>query len=634
MNKKCSIIISRFLASAYEQVRLHSAYRKRCFTLMLLFLCTNLTHAQIAKWRLYPSYDTMFIPNGTNLIITSDSSRYKNTLWNFDCDFICRIDGVLHDFSNGVAVNTDPINNHVKGFVSESGKYVSLSDGKYYVDLSYPYFSDGYLVVQGRSKYYRYIDNEGNISTIWYNKAYPFFNGYTSCEYNNNQENMRDPVRCLMDKHMKKVPFSIHSNTIKISNIDFVSSVNDEHVAVVIVKKKLYLFLSGNNELKPLCSKENDVNLKEQAKLPDDLSECMVKADNTWHLKTKCGKNDSVIIHFDEYMRPISIQYTDTVRVYKKHIEKPIPFNSSLQPNKENGIYGIAYNNKEILAPQFEEIQTCFGDKAIVRKKGKYGVMQLYKEGNPFSVSIHNKGELVPFIHKNFKTTIRVVVPSTISADSVSINIVDIDTSLRCTIDSTSWSPHNTPYGNYIQYDCTLGIPDILFERDTAIVEYPIQIIYNGFVSPKINVKVKEWFCKNLSVILDKDSRTLNNDGGFSFEFSLDYAIPNEKDVIYPVEVTLFPESKCALEIKSLKKYKVTVTSLKEGVNQVDIQVAEEGCPATTWPVLINYTPKVEPTNKRSEGTEANVTIEVKESKRSVREPHKGPKENQPIIEI
>ena len=99
--------------------------KKCCFTLMLLFFCTNLTHAQIAKWRLYPSYDTMFIPNGTNLIITSDSSRYKNTLWNFDCDFICRIDGVLHDFSNGVAVNTDPINNHVKGFVLESGTYVS-----------------------------------------------------------------------------------------------------------------------------------------------------------------------------------------------------------------------------------------------------------------------------------------------------------------------------------------------------------------------------------------------------------------------------------------------------------------------------------------------------------------------------
>ena len=610
-------------------------------SLVLLLLGINVSQAQYAEWRIHPSYDTMYIPNGTDLIVASNASDLKTTLLNDKCEPIGYFEGILQDFHDGVAVTINPKFRNIQGLVMKSGRYVSLSKGPFLMNKSFPYFSEEYLIVRELSEYYRFIDTMGNLSTYRFNKAYPFFNGYSSCEYCYNQASMKKPIRSLMDKRMKDVRFTIKGDLVDRFDVDFVSSVNDEQVAVVVVDRKVYLYVSGISELKPLCAKENDDNRKEQAKLTDKIDKSLIffsSDSNKWRLTAKCGKQGMVIIHFDEYMRPVSIRYTDTEKVYKKKEERLFPIVSPLKKTNEKGVFGISWGKKEMLAPQFEDVHTCFGDKAIVRKKGKYGIVQLFNDSeSQFEANIHQKGESIPFIHKNFKTTIQVDFPSSIMTDSVSIDINDIDTSLRLYIDKTSWRSKKTPYGNSIQYDCVLGIPNTLSAADSeVVVTYPIQIIYNGFISPKIKVKVKERFFNNLSVIVDNDSKTLNSDGSFSFDFSLNYAIPNEKDVIYPVDVKILPESRCNKENKSLTSYKVKVTSLIAGENQIDIQVKEVGCPSTTWPLIINYKPKVEPTKEEPKGAEAAVTIEFKPSKQvtSRVENPTPPKPRQPNLQM
>ena len=590
---------------------------KKLCLIMILLTSISVSNAQIAEWVIPPVYDNMYIPDGTNLIVSDSLGRYTR-LWNLDGTFINHIEGDIQLFNNEVAVTTDPSNNHILGFISSSGDFLSLQKGQFLVARSYPFFSDGYLLVKDpATKLYRYIDKLGNSSESLYAKGYPFINGYASCCYFENQEKLKKSIPCLLTTDLKAVEFSLRGKTIKHSYVDFISSVNDDHVAIVIVSRKIYYYRAGVNELKPLCPEDNTDNIKEQAKIHGDLYECLHREnDSTWILNAKCGK-ESMSIHFDELMKPRSIFFTNNKKRFHNNIKPKEVWESPLSVHSEISGKGLLWGKEEVLAPQFEEVLTCVGNKAIVRKDGKYGLIRV-SHNMHFDLTIDDKGEKIPFLHKNYKTRVRVDFPSSIPAEKVSIIL---DSASEWTIDKTSIQSVNTPSGNYIQYNCILHFPQILFEQDSAVVNYPVQIIYNGFVSPTINVMKDVWFYRNWC--LAENPQGVLNEGKYTFDFRLKAARQDESLYQTKVEVlpnpiqpdSLFPDLSCELRKHTETDYRCTVTGLREGLNEITVEVTEDGLPTTSIPIRITYTKKTAPTVEEPQKIEEEVIVEAKDPK-------------------
>jgi hypothetical protein len=95
------------------------------------------------------------------------------------------------------------------------------------------------------------------------------------------------------------------------------------------------------------------------------------------------------------------------------------------------------------------------------------------------------------------------------------------------------------------------------------------------------------------------------------------YSYPSGKDEIYPVEIIAMPDSVCQLQKFSATRYRCNILSLKEGLNQIFIQVSEEGIPPTLFPIDITYSKVETPSeNDPQKMVEVeSVTFTVKESK-------------------
>ena len=583
-----------------------------CLALAVL-LGITISHAQVAKWVMKPVYDSIYIPEGASFIVTANRTDNHITLWDkSDCQLLQYVEGKVYPFHDSVAVNTGKNDNIVNGLVWNTGVYVAFPKGTYSINPSYPYFSCGYLIVQEPSNYYRYISKTHKLSRYRYNCAFPFFHGFSSCEYFQDQVDMKNPIRCLMNKEMKFVQFYIHGKPVKKTDIDFISSINDEYTAVVVVKKKVYLFRLDSDELIPLCAKEGSTNLKEQAKI-DDLSQNLIgiKNNTIWVLRATCPKTEVIKIFFDEFMRATIIRYTDKDKEFVTQKKMPQKLPTTLRKVAGDNGYGLFDGKKEVLAPQFEEITACFDNQAIVRKNGKYGLIQVLPN-KKFNVTLFDKDAMIPFIHKELHTTIQVNIPQDVSSDSASV--INLNPTL-CEIDDNSWEAKKTRYANYIRYNCTLQLPKELFNHDTTEIVLPIQISYDGFLSPVFSVKKKAIIRRYWSVNVDNDSKRLDGDR-LSFDFSLDYSDNQQRDAKYGVSVTAYPETDCRIESYSYTKYRCTVQNLKDGLNQIDIQIKEDGFPPSSFPIYFEYHPQVDPTEEVPEGKAAEVfSIEVKESK-------------------
>lgn len=561
--------------------------KKKLGLVLLLLSGITSSYSQIARWEMRPVYDTMYLPEGSSIIVTTNRSDKFSSIWTMlDCKLLQRVEGDIYPFHNSVAVNTEKNGTKLKGFILHSGYYVSAPKGDFYVDTSYPFFSGGYLIVRESSKYYRYLDTNNKLFGYRYNNALPFFNGYSSCEYYGNQVEMRIPVHCLIDENLKVVNFNIQGKPVKKTDVDFVSSVNDEGVAVVIVKRRLYLFHADSTDLQPVCYTMGSNNIKEQVKLKENLNVCFAQGSSSGILKVDGGKHGTVIVLFDGFLKPTTIRWADKARDYQKKAEQKEELPSSLREVKGKGGFGIFRGQVEVLAPQFEEVPLCFGDNAIVRKNGKYGMIHVLS-GKNFSVTIFDKDAAIPFIHKELKTSIKVDIPQEILADSA---YIQINNQPGFEINKASREVKRSHTANWIEYNCTMTIPQELFDRDTAEMTFPIQVKYDGFLSPIMNIKETATVRKYWSVKVDNE-QWFDQDS-LSFDISLEYSDPLARDAKYRVFVTVQPATICSIERFNDIKYRCTVHDIKKGMNRVVVQVAEEGLPSTSFPFFFENKPE------------------------------------------
>lgn len=554
---------------------------------------TSSVKGQVAKWLIPPMYDDIHMANGEKLIITD--SLDNKILWTHSGKRLAMTEDQIFSYEEGFAVTTKKGSGVITGFYDKRGKFSRLSGCN--ATYSMPFFSNNYLLVQ-EGYFYRFVNTKGELSTGQYAKAYPFSNGYASCNTFANLQKRKDPYNLLLTKEYEQVSFSYEGKLFDTDDIEFISSVNDENIGIVIAKHRLYYFNGKDRSLSPVFAKRDEANIKNQAKLEDDLSLCFSnEPESVSVLKAKCGKDDRIEIRFDTLMIPISISFPDGEYVYKKTPKAQRSFNTELMMTQKGTKYGISWDSKEILPPQFDSLITCFDDKAFVRLSGKCGMLQVLKDVE-FKIII-NKGNPIDFRHQKYETTIRLDLPIIISSRNTRI---EIDSNSGCDVDMPSMDKKDTEYGNSIQYNCALSfpdsLPDKLYNDSRNEITYPIQVIYDRLKSPVIPFKVKAWHYKYFNVDVN-DSEISLHQGSLSFTFNINVE-RNPGEVVYPLYANIQTDSlQYKLDKLSETRYKCKVLALNEGINNIVIQILEEGCPPASFPFEVIYTkPSAKTRNK------------------------------------
>lgn len=582
-------------------------------TLLTLFCVSlvSIANAQIAKWLIEPSYDNIDMAEGIDAIIT-DSLDTK-VLWSLDGKRLAQTTNELPAFIDGRSVTTKPGTTLSSGIVKDNGELIPLDN--FTIPYSFPFFSCKKLLIK-EDRYYRFVELDGSINEGKFLDAYPFHNGYASCKIFRNKEKQKDPYLLLINENYEAVQFSYNGKNFDEDDIEYISSLNDENLAVLVIKHKLYLFNGEDGTLSPVFATEDEINLKNQAKLDGDFGQCFnMIEDNKYVLTAKCGKNSNVSFLFDHMMKPISYTANEDEKVYKVRVEDKKVFSSPLRKEDKDEQYCIYWENKEILPAQFDTVSTCFDNKAFVQLNGKYGMLEIDKDAN-FSLKI-NKGNDIAFLHQKFETTIRVDMPTYILSDRT---YLEIDPDKGVEIDKTSREKKNTENGNFVEYNCTLTIPENLPDEIKEIT-YPIQVSYNGLMSPIINHKVNAWFYKKFEVEEDDSQRKVEQ-GTLTFVFNIKNAKQDES--IVKVDVSVYADTLVVQREEKMTetRYKYKVYGLNEGINNVVVQVLEQGCPPATFPFEVEYHKPVEKSRKTA-AKEEKVII----TKKAKEEP-------KPILEI
>lgn len=601
---------------------------KRFLFLTSAFLICKMVSAQVAKWLIPPSYDNIYMARGAELIVTdsvTDSGKIK-TIWTKEGERLATTQDWLMPFSEGHAVTVEPKTSIITGILTEDGSFLSLSD--YSAVQSVPFFSNHSLLVKD-GPFYRFLDYQGKPSRGVYMKALPFINGYASCVAYHNLQKKKDPYNLLLSKEYNEVVFSYRDKVFSNDDIEFISSVNDENIGIVVIKHRIYYFNGIEKSLTPVFANKEETNEKNQAKLDKDISQCLeTQGDSTYILTAKCGKNDWVEIKLNSLFMPIDVKSSNHNYHFNKQIVLPRKYETPITRTESQGKVGIFWKETEILPPQLDELLTCYSENALVKMSGKYGLLKILPQES-FQLSM-NQGVPIAFRHHIYNTKIRLDLPKIISASNARI---EINPQSGCSVDLTSGEKKNTEFGNFIEYRCELSIPESLPDEmlDDASNEivYPTQIIYNGLISPVIPFKIKAWHYKyfNIDII---DSETTFGQGSMSFTFNTN-AEREMGETVYPVKVNVTADSlACELEKISETRYKCKIQNLLEGTNNIFVSILEEGCPPVVFPFEVTYVKPVAKSKDKPAVTE-NVVIKKKTKARSL---SKLPSTSLPHIEI
>ena len=571
---------------------------------ILLCLCVVVgARGQIAKWLIPPLYDEIKIAEGIDAIQTDSAGL--NAIWTLDGRRLISSRDDICPFKEGMALTVRPGTSDITMVYMHDGKGMRLEDAR--VARAYPYYSGGKLLVR-QGEYYRFVDKRGQFLNGKYVDAYPFFNGYAVCATYLNLEKQKDFCHLLLGENGDTITFSRDGKSFDMDDLQFVSSVNDENIGVVVIKERVYLFNGLDGGLMPVFADEaSSQNPKGQARLAADLEQSyLLMPDSTYLLKARCGKASSVSISFDLMRRPLSIKRNDVEYVYKVKKGPRQELESPLKKQKSGSVYGLHWEGKgEVLPPQFEEVQACLSDKAVVKLGGKVGMLKVFKDDS-FVLKM-NKGNDIAFRHQKFETSIRADFPTFLPADRVN---VEVDPKTGCDIDKTSKESNNTESGNYVQYNCVLNIPSDLPDELTTI-EYPVTVIHDGIKSSTIPFKVNAWHYKYFVVDVDDTQTTLEN-GTVSFVFNIN-AERIEGDGVYPTTVNILTDSlQYEYEKMSEFRYKCKVYSLEEGVNNIVVQILEQGCPPAAFPFEVEYHKPVA-RSRNKPAVKERVTIKKKE---------------------
>ena len=362
------------------------------------------------------------------------------------------------------------------------------------------------------------------------------------------------------------------------ADIDYLSSVNDEGIGVVVAHHRLYFFDAKKKRLTPIYTDDSN---SRQAEVTGRREQFLTEKNS--YTQTLHAKGDEVVVELNLTHQPTAIVRGGQRTEYRKggSAETATSATYALTTVGDSPV-GLALNGDELLPPQFESVRPVADDKAVVMKDGKWGLIKV-DEARHFRLSV-NKGMEVGFRHHVFDTNIRVDLPPYISSMHTTLLA---DKEGGCLIDKRSWDGNDTESGNYVEYDCRLNIPAALADEVTTVT-YPVTVQYDGILSRVIDMPVKAWHVRYYTVDIAEADAKLSG-GTYTFVINIDKdPLPGEMD--YPFSVSVDAKGlKYDLTKVSETRWRCKLLSLKPGLNTVNVQIMEQGCPPKVYPFEVTY---------------------------------------------
>ena len=593
---------------------------KRIIIVMTVVAWSTIAKAQVASWVIPPLYDNINKVIGADLVFTD--SIGETSLWTFEGQRIFKTSDTLFPFQENMALITKRSTTEIVGFVSTRGEFISLDNCL--VVHQYPYFSERLLAVKNTNdNSCFYIDKMGRKAIRNCVDAYPFLNGFAKCQAYQSSQKKNGYSYLLLDRNGQPVKFNYDGRRISNDDVNFISSVNDENVAVLVANKMVYLFDSQTQQLQPVCA-EGETS---QAQVEGESTEFFSNTFGGESELTAQSNGKSVVFHFNQLCQPTEMIIDGVVKTYTQKQRAEWNPTTTLEPTQYEDAYGIDMDGKEVLPPQFAYMPNCFDNKAFVVVAGKCGMLQV-RNDEAFEFSM-NRGNDIGFRHQRVETTLHANLPKSISASTAYIEMYKDS---GCEIDVASREVKATDFGSSLLYGCVLTIPKNLSD-ETTDVEYQARLRYDGLASSLIPFTAKEWYYKYFNVDVE-DVETVINNGNLDFTFNISAdKLPGEED--YPSTVSVKAGSlPVKLENLSETRYKCNVTGLRDGVNQVHILIQEPGCPVSEYPFEVSYT-KPAPKSVSKPAVKENVVIKNNSKPRRPAPPQPAkPQPKKPRLEI
>ena len=362
---------------------------KRSFILVLAVLLPIFSsYAQTAKWCIKPEYSeiTLF---GEDLFKCVDrvgkvqliDRNGKELLQSVDADAVT-------NFSDGYALVLK--GKKILGLFAEQGHQFTAVSGEYYT-TEYPFFSEGLLAVADSKGKMGYLDERGNLAIqCKFVVARPFMQGWASVEKKAKE------VWYITPQGKEMRPDGFHGGKLTKG-----SSFNENGEAVV-ANYQDYAVIKTNMQVKKKIAYMSDLPVRScDYAYSGDAKEC----------------EESTVYFREEDSR---------VEVYS-----------------DNGSYGYRLKNEKekiVLPAQFGEAKPFYAQHAVVKKDGKFGVLELL-EGELVanwpkeSLRVYHDG-------KSNRMHFELIVPSSLESGKIDLEL-----------DEGNGSYKNTPLAYDIEPD-------------------------------------------------------------------------------------------------------------------------------------------------------------------------------------
>lgn len=342
---------------------------KRIFLLIAnALLFSVVAQSQTVKWCINPEYDEIIYfsedlfkcvePSGRVHLINKNGNTL---LHHVDADAVT-------DFKEGYAIVLK--GNKILGFLEETqGHNFQSVTGEYSI-TQYPFFSEGLLAVADSKGKMGYMDTRGNIVIpCKYESVRPFKQGWASVEvgkknvyYINLQGKTRNPEGFHGGKLTKGSSFN-------------------ENGEAVVANYQDYAVIGTNMQVKRKIEYTSELPVR--------------SCDYAYSKDAENGCREKSILELDE--------------------------NGEIEAYSKNGAYGYQWKNgeeRDRLPAQFSEAQPFIGERAIVAKNRRYGVIELV-EGK-FSASWPKELRVYPD-GKYGRIQFSMGVPSSFESDKVEL---------------------------------------------------------------------------------------------------------------------------------------------------------------------------------------------------------------------
>lgn len=541
------------------------------------------SNAQIAKWIVRPTFDHIHLVPGTN--IYKGGVNDSTYLWDSNGTLLLGTKYYIGPFVNNVAVVSS--NNLLKGIVKTNGQYISKENetSAFEIDTKHPVYINERLLVQQDGEYL-FIDQEGNNVSSTYLKAYPFHNNYATVVSYENYEKKKGAIYGLIRNDNSDVHFSLNGKPVKQEDITFVSTPNDQHKSLLIIKKDVYIYDNTDNSLVRL-STDRSANKKMFVSLRSSDFSVEMLEDGAMAITLDKGKaflDDGCLLTKIELDGGVPMEFNKS-----QEFIKSVDSDLKITKSPEGDDFGIDWirNADEtipILPPQFQDVSDLRGINAVVCLKDKFGIVQLVR-GASFEMSL-NDGKDVGFKHGVYSSNVQASLPNFISYNDA---VIRSEKNNLCDIIPVSRTGADTREGNYLQYNCKLIFPEGIDENRSERTYY-FTVEYEGLKSVAIPIKTKVWYIQQYDVDIESAS-ILDENVCIQVNVSRLSDIGDDNTYWFNVDMTSdMPISKSFKKINE-GVYEFQLSDLAEGSHNIDIVVNEDNCPPVKFPFVINYNP-------------------------------------------